>query len=249
MSTFEYQRVLARLVVDDSFYEEYTKDPSGVAAKIGVAESTQALLAKLDQAGVKTFREVIQGSRSTTFHLVLDELSRRITDDEWVTLIRKFHRDVVVKDSGRWNDLGRFCDWLDQEFPYSRGATIARYQYLTQVMGSARPNTISSTSVQTTAKLAWLISAFDFEELFDDSIPIWKISESDTRHNFLLKGNYSDDDLEVLEVDARTVGTLMFLRTPRPRTELQNRLELDESAVSELIAQYSDLGLIDARQA
>jgi len=248
MSVFEYQRVLARLVVDDEFYEQYSNDPPAVASKLGVEDSTRELLAGLDQIGVKRFRDVIQGSRSTTFHLVLDELSSRLPNGDWVALIRAFHRDVVLKDSSKWNDLSNFCDWLEGEYPRSRGATIARYQYLTQVLGSARPNTVPSGTVKTSSKVTSLTSWFDFEQLFDDSIPLWQMNGCLSRHDFLIKGTYGADDFEVLEVDAHTLGVLELLLKPRTMPELEQRLNIGADAVVALMDQFSALSLVDGHK-
>lgn len=248
MSTFEYQRVLARLIVDDDFYQEFRTSPEKVAASIGVAATTQSLLEKLDHDGVQTFREVIQGSRATTFKLVLDELSSRLSKDEWQDLIRRFHQSVVLRNSGNWQDLAEFCDWLDNEYPQSRGASLARYQYLVQVLGSARPNVVAPDTVQTVSKVAWLVSPFSFEDLFDDSIALWEMSDFASPHKFVLKGNYLDDDLQMLEVDGRAIGALAFLRKPRTISEFGVRLGGDESLAAGFIAEFARIGLVDNLQ-
>ena len=241
-ATFEYQRLLARLVVDDSFHTAFLRDRTHVADTMGLDPD---LVGRIDLAGVDTFRTVVRGSRSTTFRLVLGRLADVLTIDEWRRLLSDFHRQVVVADASGWHDLDLFCDWLDDEFPGSKGATVARYQTLVQQLGSARHVDVPAGSLRANPKAGWFATPYDFEDVMDMSpADVWAFAPASELHYYALVATTADDDITVLEIDRRGADVLTLLQRPRSASEVAARIAGDTGAPDQLIDDLADAGLI-----
>lgn len=244
-ATFDYQRFVARLIVDADFFESFLADRGRVIERFGFARPDRARLGRLDAGELRMFKSVVESTREINFSLVFDEIRVRMPDEAWSGLVDRFQRQVVVRDSGDSADMTAFCDWLAVEYPGSRGTALARYGLLLQLMGSTPVHHGPAGTVQVAPRTHVITLPFDVDELFAATPEnLWTIGAGSAQSwSYALHGSAQDDDVSILEVTHRAAALLAFLAKPRTAEEVHAALPPSDGADS-LVAELVGVGLV-----
>jgi hypothetical protein len=243
VSTFDYQRLLARLVVDQEFFDRYERDPRSAVHLLGIDPRDAERLCALDVHDLRIFREVVHGSREARFQLIFRELRKHLSDQAWTALFESFQRDIVVRDSKNWADLDLFCTWLDGEYPGSVGAALAHYERLVQQVGGMAPPDAAPGTWLLHPQVALFSCGFELDELLEaDTAHVWELGRSGELRHHVLRASTAGDDLEILAVDGPTMAVLRYLQHPRCLQAVRTHVGEDEEAVRLLV----DAGLVVA---
>lgn len=245
-ATFDYQRFVARLIVDTEFFESFLADRGRVIERFGFAHPDRARLGRLDAGELRMFRSVVESTREINFALVFDEIRSRMPDQAWAGLVDRFQRQVVVRDSGDSADMTAFCDWLAVEYPGSRGTALARYGLLLQLMGATPVHHGPAGTVQVAPRTHVTTLPFEIDEIFAATPEnLWTIGAGSAQSwSYALQGSAQDDDVSILEVTHRAAALLAFLA--KPRTAAQVRAVLPPSGTDDdaLVAELIGAGLV-----
>jgi hypothetical protein len=246
MTAITYQRVLARLVVDEVFYQRFCHDRAAALEALALDGAEREGLFRLDAGSVDTFRAVVRGSRVRQFALFFDKLHGLLDEKAWGTLVNRFQSEVVILDSSRFHDAELFCEWLDREFPSSIGAELTRYNLrLLQIdapsAAVARPGTLKKHRCVET-----LVIARPFDRLIaaNPNDHLWAASMDPSSWHYILKGTMSSRDVEVIEATPIAHRFLEVLRTPRTEQELFERCATNSELFSEILSTLKDAGLV-----
>jgi hypothetical protein len=239
-STFDYQRILARLIVDESFFDDFVADRDRVMDRFGLDDADRSRLGRLDENELAVFKDVVNSTREINFGLVFSELHDRMSAERWTALLSDFRRAVVLRDSSSGADLDAFCEWLDEEYPGSRVAALARYQLALQAIGSTPVTAGPAGTAQVAPRTQVFTTAFDFDALLADGGNIWTIGAGGSISYFGLQGTLQTDDVSIMEVPYQAACLLAYLGRPRALKAVRDATGGDDALVSELL----DLGLI-----
>lgn len=249
MTIFDYQRFVARLIVDEEFFDEFVKDRDEMIARSALAPPDSTWIAQLNTEELATFKDVVFGTRSIYFALVFDELRGRTTDERWDELLSLFTRQVVIRDSSNSANLDAFCTWLGGEFPGSAAAALAQYQMRLQLIGSTPAILGEPGTLQIAPRTFVFPSAFEFNELMDvEPADLWTIGRGEELRHYVLQSPAQSDDVAVIDVPSKVADLLIYVSRPRTHSRVRQAMAMDQVPYDELVAELTDAGLVVANR-
>jgi hypothetical protein len=110
----QFHGVLLTLLADARAYRKFVESPNGFAASIpGLSRELANAIVGLNLAGLKTFRQIVRGTREERLFQIFSGLTERFgTPEAWRAMIERFLDDVVIRNGRTDEDLDQFVEWL-----------------------------------------------------------------------------------------------------------------------------------------